>query len=73
MVGGTGLLIGYDPATGKRLWKARTLLRNIKTTPVSHDGVIYISLQSSGIANQWLATSDQQYGGNNDGKLTKAA
>jgi outer membrane protein assembly factor BamB len=72
VVGGTGLLIGYDPATGKRLWKARTLLRNIKTTPVSHDGVIYISLQSSGIANQWLATSDQQYGGNNDGKLTKA-
>ncbi len=72
VVGGTGLLIGYDPATGKRLWEARTLLRNIKTTPVSHDGVIYISLQSSGIANQWLATSDRQYGGNNDGKLTKA-
>ena len=72
VVAGTGLLIGYDPDTGKRLWKARTLLRNIKTTPVSHDGMIYISLQSGGIANQWLATSDRQYGGNNDGKLTKA-
>lgn len=72
VVAGTGLLVGYDPDTGKRLWKARTLLRNIKTTPVSHDGMIYISLQSGGIANQWLATSDRQYGGNNDGKLTKA-
>lgn len=72
VVAGTGLLIGYDPDSGKRLWKARTLLRNIKTTPVSHDGVIYISLQSAGIANQWLATSDRQFGGNNDGKLTKA-
>lgn len=72
VVGGTGVLIGYDPATGKRLWKARTLLRNIKTTPVSHNGVVYISLQSSGIANQWLATSDRQFEGNNDGKLTKA-
>lgn len=72
VVAGTGLLIGYDPENGKRLWKARTLLRNIKTTPVSQNGMIYISLQSGGIANQWLATSDQQYGGNNDGKLTKA-
>lgn len=72
VVAGTGMLIGYDPKTGKRLWKARTLLRNIKTTPVVKDGVIYISLQSAGIANQWLATSDQADTGNSDGKLSKA-
>ena len=72
VVGGTGMLIGYDPATGKRLWHARVLLRNMKTTPTSRDGIVYISLQSSGIANQWLATADQIETGNNDGKLTKA-
>lgn len=68
VVGGTGKLIGYDLQTGKQLWFARTLLRNMKTTPVSHNGTVFISLQSSGIANQWLATADK----NNDGKLTKA-
>ena len=67
VVGGTGKLIGYDPQTGKELWFARTLLRNMKTTPVTHDGTVYISLQSSGIANQWLATADD----NTDGKLSK--
>ncbi|MEO8498578.1 MAG: PQQ-binding-like beta-propeller repeat protein, partial [Planctomycetota bacterium] len=72
VVAGTGLLIGYDPDTGERLWRAKTLLRNIKTTPVSHDGTIFISLQSSGIANQWLATADRAETGNSDGKLSKA-
>jgi outer membrane protein assembly factor BamB len=71
VLAGTGLLIGYDPASGKRIWQARTLLRNIKTTPVSLDGVIYISLQSGGIANQWLASVDQVETGNSDGKLTR--
>jgi outer membrane protein assembly factor BamB len=71
VVAGTGLLIGYDPADGKRLWHARTLLRNIKTTPVIRDGVIYISLQSGGIANQWLVSVDQAETGNSDGKLTR--
>eukprot|EP00913_Durusdinium_trenchii_P035229 g32959.t1 len=72
VVAGTGMLVGYDPKTGKRLWHAKTLLRNIKTTPVVVDDVIYISLQSGGIANQWLATADRSKTGNNDGKLTKA-
>lgn len=72
VVAGTGLLVGYDPFTGKRLWKAKTLLRNIKTTPVSRDGIVYLSLQSGGIANQWLASVDRADTGNNDGKLTKA-
>jgi len=71
IVGGTGLLIGYDPKTGDRLWRAKTLLRNIKTTPVCQDGIIYISLQSGGIANQWLNTADRSDTGNNDGKLSK--
>ena len=72
VVAGTGSLIGYDPATGERLWIARTLLRNIKTTPVCHDGVIYISLESGGIANQWLQSVDNVETGNSDGRLTKA-
>ncbi|MCA8998955.1 MAG: PQQ-binding-like beta-propeller repeat protein, partial [Planctomycetaceae bacterium] len=71
VVGGTGLLIGYDPETGKRKWFAKTLLRNIKTTPVCRDGIIYISLQSGGIANQWLASVDRWETGNSDGKITK--
>jgi outer membrane protein assembly factor BamB len=71
VVAGTGLLIGYEPSTGKRLWFARTLLRNIKTTPVSIDGVIYVSLQSKGIASQWLASIDKAETGNSDDKVTK--
>ena len=71
VVAGTGLLIGYDPASGRRLWQARTLLRNIKTTPVVHDGTIYVSVQSGGIANQWLASVDRAETGNGDGKLTR--
>jgi outer membrane protein assembly factor BamB len=66
------MLVGYDPATGKRLWFARTLLRNIKTTPVCIGDVIYLSLQSGGIANQWLASVDQVETGNSDGRITKA-
>ena len=48
VVAGTGLLVGYNPKNGKRIWTAKTLLRNIKTTPVVQDGIIYISLQSGG-------------------------
>jgi outer membrane protein assembly factor BamB len=71
VVAGTGMLIGYDPATGQRLWYARTLLRNIKTTPVCREGIIYISLQSKGIASQWLASIDRTDTGNSDNKVTK--
>jgi outer membrane protein assembly factor BamB len=71
VVGGTGMLIGYDPDSGKRRWFARTLLRNIKTTPVCVDGVIYVSVQSGGIANQWIASIDQDEVGNKDGKIDK--
>ena len=71
VVAGTGLLVGYDPQNGKRIWTAKTLLRNIKTTPVVQDGVIYLSLQSGGIANQWLASVDRADTGNGDGRLTR--
>ena len=71
VVAGTGMLIGYDLMTGRRAWFARTLLRNIKTTPVCRDGIIYISLQSTGIAKQWIASIDQVATGNRDGKITK--
>jgi hypothetical protein len=36
------------------------------------DGVLYISVQSGGIANQWLASIDRATTGNSDGKLDKA-
>lgn len=73
VVAGTGMLIGYDPESGKRRWFAKVMLRNIKTTPVCLDGVIYISVQSGAIANQWLASVDRdEKAGNNDNKLDKA-
>jgi outer membrane protein assembly factor BamB len=72
VVAGTGLLIGYDPGSGRRQWHAKVLLRNIKTTPVCVDGVIYLSVQSGGIANQWLTSVDRAKTGNNDNKVDKA-
>jgi outer membrane protein assembly factor BamB len=48
------------------------LLRNTKTTPVVVDGVIYVSAQSGGIANQWIVSVDRAPTGNNDNKLDKA-
>jgi outer membrane protein assembly factor BamB len=71
VVAGTGMLVGYDPQTGARRWYAKSLLRNIKTTPVVEDGVIYISVQSGGIANQWIVSVDRAVTGNNDGKLDR--
>lgn len=71
VVAGTGMLIGYNPENGKRKWFARVLLRNIKTTPVVENGIVYISLQSGGIANQWLASADRAETGDNNGKLSK--
>jgi outer membrane protein assembly factor BamB len=72
VVAGTGRLIGYDPATGKGIWTCNTLLRTIMTTPVVHNGIIYVSVQSYGDAGrtirhallEWLDT-------NQDGKLSR--
>lgn len=72
VVAGTGMLIGYDPDSGRRRWFAKVLLRNTKTTPVAVDGVIYVSAQSGGIANQWIVSVDRAPTGNNDNKLDKA-
>lgn len=67
VIAGTGKLIGYDYNTGERKWFADLFCRNIKTTPVSLDGVLYVSVESSGITYQWLATADV----NGDGKITR--
>jgi outer membrane protein assembly factor BamB len=67
VVCGTGKVLGYDPATGDRKWAAELSCRNIKTTPVVHDGVAYISLQSYGMSYQWRAVADP----NGTGKITR--
>ena len=63
--------IAYLDSTGRRRWHSRVLLRNTKTTPVVVDDVIYVSAQSGGIANQWLASVDRAETGDSDGKLSK--
>ncbi len=73
VVAGSGKLKGYDPATGKELWTCNTLLRTIMTTPVVHDGVIYISVQSYGDTDRVLKFALLEWKDTNqDGKLTKA-
>jgi outer membrane protein assembly factor BamB len=67
VVAGTGKVLGYDLATGKRRWAAELACRNIKTTPISHEGVVYVSVQSTGISYQWRAVADI----NGDGKITR--
>ncbi len=54
VVAGSGKLKGYDPATGMEKWTCNTLLRTIMTSPVVHDGVIYIAVQSYGDATRTL-------------------
>jgi outer membrane protein assembly factor BamB len=54
VIAGSGKLKGYDPATGKERWTCNTLLRTIMTSPVVHDGVIYIAVQSYGDATRTL-------------------
>lgn len=67
IVAGTGKVLGYDPKTGKRLWAAELQCRNIKTTPVCHNGIVYVSVSSTGISYQWRAVADA----NADGKITR--
>ncbi len=54
VIAGSGKLKGYDPATGRERWTCNTLLRTIMTSPVVHDGVIYIAVQSYGDATRTL-------------------
>jgi len=67
VVAGTGKLLGYDIATGKRKWAAELVCRNLKSTPVTRDGVVYVSLSSTGISYQWRAVADP----NGTGKITR--
>src|SRR5262249_1804209 len=67
VVAGTGKLLGYDPATGKRKWAAELFCRNIKTTPVSYEGIVYVSVESTGMSYQWRAAADPQ----GTGKITR--
>lgn len=54
VVAGSGKMKGYDPATGAEKWTCNTLLRTIMTTPVVHDGIIYIAVQSYGDSTRTL-------------------
>jgi len=54
VVAGSGKMKGYDPATGVEKWTCNTLLRTIMVTPVVHDGIIYIAVQSYGDATRTL-------------------
>lgn len=67
VVAGTGMLLGYDYDTGERRWAAELFCRNIKTTPVSLDGVLYLAFESKGISYQWRVTADAD----GDGKITR--
>src|SRR5262249_4611062 len=69
VIAGTGKLLGYDPATGKRKWAAELVCRNIKTTPVSHNGIVYVSVESTGISYQWRRPAEP--GGTR--KITRAS
>ncbi|MCC6507712.1 MAG: PQQ-binding-like beta-propeller repeat protein, partial [Pirellulaceae bacterium] len=48
VIAGSGKLKGYDPATGKEIWHAKTLMRTVMTSPVVRDGLIYSAVQSYG-------------------------
>jgi len=73
VVAGTGKMKGYDPQNGAELWTCNTLLRTIMTSPVVHNGVVFLSVQSYGDTErilkyallEWKDTSQ-------DGKLSKA-
>lgn len=54
VIAGSGKLKGYDPETGTERWTCNTLLRTIMTSPVVHDGVIYVAVQSYGDATRTL-------------------
>lgn len=54
VVAGSGKLKGYDPATGREIWTCNNLLRTIMTSPVVHDDVIYLAVQSYGDSTRTL-------------------
>ena len=54
VVAGSGKMKGYDAATGTEKWTCNTLLRTIMVTPVVHDDIIYIAVQSYGDSTRTL-------------------
>ncbi|HCN29001.1 MAG TPA: hypothetical protein DIT64_09640 [Verrucomicrobiales bacterium] len=54
VVAGSGKMKGYDPSTGRELWTCNTLLRTIMTSPVVHEGVVYLAVQSYGDSTRTL-------------------
>ena len=72
VVAGSGRLKGYDPANGREVWHANTLMRTVMTSPVVRDGLIFSSVQSYGDDSrtlkfallEWLDT-------NQDGSLAR--
>lgn len=73
VIAGTGKLKGYDPQTGKELWTCNTLLRTIMTSPVVHDGIIYIAVQSYGDATRTLKFALLEWLDTNQDKLLARA
>lgn len=72
VVAGTGKLKGYDPETGEERWSCNTLLRTIMTSPVVHDGVIYVAVQSYGDTERILKYALLEWKDTNqDKKLAK--
>jgi outer membrane protein assembly factor BamB len=72
VIAGTGKMKGYDPKDGKELWTCNTLLRTIMTTPVVHDDIMYMSVQSYGDAGRTLDKALLEWKDTNkDGKLSK--
>jgi outer membrane protein assembly factor BamB len=73
VIAGSGKLKGYDPATGKELWTCNTLLRTIMTSPVVHDGIIYIAVQSYGDSTRTLKHALLEWLDTNQDKILSRA
>ncbi len=72
VIAGTGKLKGYSATTGEELWTCNTLLRTIMTTPVVHDGIAYLSVQSYGDSERILKYALLQWKDTDqDGKLSR--
>ncbi len=72
VVAGSGKLKGYDVATGKEVWHAKTLLRTVMTSPVVRDGLIFSSIQSYGDDTRRLKSALLEWlDTNQDGSLSR--
>ena len=73
VVAGTGMLKGYDPATGGERWTCNSLPRTIMSSPVVVNDVIFVSTDSYGDADRVLKLALLDFkDANKDGKLEKS-